>query len=414
MPADFVVHYAEVALKGKNRPEFVRTLRRNLARALSGYDPHVRHSEGRLLVTAEGPVTEVAERIGATFGVAWFSPAQTVPADFPKIRAAVLESARRTTGKTFKIDARRSDKSYPMRSQEIAASLGAEVAGLTGMKVDLSEPDEVYHVDVTRRGAIVYSKRQEGLGGLPVGTAGRVMHLFSGGIDSPVAAWLLMKRGCAPVYLHFYLAPSPKAPLDSKITRLVKVLSKHGGKSTLVLVPFAEYQLGTTGSAADLEPSLFRRFMRMVAEALAPWFGASAVSTGDSLSQAASQTLWNVGSFDRGSTLPILRPLLTFDKEEIISMARRIGTYDLSIEEYKDCCAIITRHPRTRVRADELTEAVKDFGLENLLWKSVDQSTLVSYNPSTGELKSSPFADSMRKSETRIRRRVETEAPPNP
>ena len=397
MASTYVVHYAEVALKGKNRPDFVRVLRKNLARALSGLHPEIRHAEGRLLVTAEGTRDEVAARISATFGVAWFSPVTVVESDVLKIRTAVLEMAKGSTGRTFKIDARRSDKSFPVRSHELAGDLGAAVAEQSGMKVDLTDPDVVFHVDVTKTRTTVYSKKQAGPGGLPVGTAGRVMLLFSGGIDSPVAAWLMMKRGCVPVYVHFYLAPSPMTALESKIVRLVKVLSSYGGKCTLVLVPFAEYQLATTGEADELEPSLFRRFMRMTCEALAPWFGASAISTGDSLSQAASQTLWNIGAFDQGSTLPVLRPLLTFDKEEIISLARAVSTYDLSLEDYKDCCAIITRHPKTRVKAEQISEAVSRIGLDKLVWNVIERATLVSYNPSTGELKSGPLGEAMRR-----------------
>ena len=395
MTTTFVVHYAEVALKGKNRPEFVRTLRRNLTRALAGMGPEIEHREGRLVVAAEGPEEEIARRIGSTFGVAWFSPASFVENDLQKMRSAVLEMAKGSHGRSFKVEVRRSDKSFPMRSQEIAADIGAEVAKQTGMKVNLTDPEVAFHLDVTKGRTVVYGGKRAGPGGLPVGTSGRVMLLFSGGIDSPVASWLLMKRGCIPVYLHFYLAPSPLAALDSKITRLVKVLSAHGGKSTLVLVPFAEYQLATTGKADELEPSLFRRFMRMTSEALAPWFGANAIGTGDSLSQAASQTLWNLASFDSGSTLPVLRPLLTFDKEEIVALAREISTYELSLGEYKDCCAIITRHPKTRVRADAISEAVESLGLRELVREVIDRSTLVTFNPATDELKSAPLADSM-------------------
>lgn len=263
------------------------------------------------------------------------------------------------------------------------------------MKVDLTNPEVVIRVDVTKSNAFVYSNKTPGPGGLPVGTAGRVLHLFSGGIDSPVAAWLLMKRGCVPVYLHFYLAPTPRNALDSKVTKQVKVLSSYGGKSTLILIPFAEYQLATAEGPGDLEPSLFRRFMRMTAEALAPALGAVAVSTGDSLSQAASQTLWNLASFDHGSSLPILRPLLAYDKDEIIGMARRISTYDLSLEEYKDCCAIITRHPRTRVKSDLVDEYVRRLRLPELVQTVLDQGTLVSYNPVGDVLKSSNLAESM-------------------
>jgi len=391
----YVVHYSEVALKGKNRPEFVRVLRKNLKRALWGLDPEVMFKDGRFVVTADGDGGEVAKRLAAVFGVAWFSPAFIIEPDYHKMLLAVLATARDAPGKTFKIEARRSDKTFPQTSNELAAKLGAAVAADTGMKVDLSNPEAVLRVDVTKTRAVIYSKKMSGPGGLPVGTAGRVLHLFSGGIDSPVAAWLLMKRGCVPVYLHFYLAPTPEAVLVSKVTRLVKVLSAYGGKSTLVLVPFAEYQLETAGIPGDLEPSLFRRFMRMTAEELAPRFGATAVSTGDSLSQAASQTLWNIAAFDDGTSVPILRPLLTYDKEEIISLGRRIGTYELSLEKYKDCCAIITRHPKTRVKSDIITEYVQRLSLKGLVGRTLEAGSLVSYNPVGGVLKRSSLLESL-------------------
>ncbi|MDG6985745.1 MAG: tRNA 4-thiouridine(8) synthase ThiI [Nitrososphaerota archaeon] len=401
MASEYVVHYAEVALKGKNRPEFVRALKRNLSRSLAGLNPVMRHYEGRLLISADGSEDDVSRRLGSTFGVAWFSPVTVVEGDFQAVRDAVLKMSAGATAKSFKVEARRSDKAFPIRSQAMASMLGAEIADRTGMRVSLSDPELVFHVDVTKERTMLYARRLPGPGGLPVGTAGRVMLLFSGGIDSPVAAWLMMKRGCTPVYVHFYLAPTPQSAIDSKIMKLVRVLSAYGGKVTLVLVPFAEYQLAAS-AAGDLEPSLFRRFMRMTCEALAPWFGASAIATGDSLSQAASQTLWNIGSFDSGSTLAVLRPLLSYDKEEIISLARKISTYDLSLEEYKDCCAIITRHPRTRVKAAEVAAAMKDLGLDKLVWKVTERATLVSYNPATRETKTSPLAEAMERSRAKM------------
>ncbi|MDG7013418.1 MAG: tRNA 4-thiouridine(8) synthase ThiI [Nitrososphaerota archaeon] len=395
MAPEYVVHYSEVALKGKNRPEFVRALRRNIARSLSGLAPAVELRDGRFVVSASGTAQDASARLGKTFGVAWFSEVAPVGLDYDGIRRAVLDAARASKGRTFKVEPRRSDKGYPLTSRELAVRLGAAVQEETGMKVDLTSPEVVVRVDVTRSNAFVYSNKTPGPGGLPVGTAGRVMHLFSGGIDSPVAAWLLMKRGCVPVYLHFYLAPTARNALESKVTKQVKALSAYGGKSTLVLVPFAEYQLATADAPGDLEPSLFRRFMRMTAEALAPPFGAAAISTGDSLSQAASQTLWNLASFDHGSTLPILRPLLAYDKDEIIGLARRISTYDLSLEEYKDCCAIITRHPRTRVKFALVDEYVRRLKLQDLVQKVLGGATLVSYNPVGDVLRSADLADSM-------------------
>jgi len=395
MGGTYVVHFSEVALKGKNRPEFVRVLRRNLTRSLRGHRPEVRLADGRFIVRAEGQEQEVSRRLRSTFGVAWFSPVALVEPEYQQILAQVLEAARSVEAKTFKIEPRRSDKTFPLSSHDLAVKLGAAVAEETGMSVDLSNPDVSLRLDVTKSNALVYSGKQTGPGGLPVGTAGRVLHLFSGGIDSPVAAWLMMKRGCVPVYLHFYLAPTPEPALESKVLKLVRALSAYCGKSTLVLVPFAEYQVATADVPGDLEPSLFRRFMRMTAEALVPRFGATAISTGDSLSQAASQTLWNMAAIDQGTTVPILRPLLTYDKEEIVSLAKRISTYDLSLEEYKDCCAIITRHPRTRVKPDLVSDYARRLGFNDLLLRTLDAATLVSYNPAGDVTKASALAESV-------------------
>ena len=371
-------------------------MRWNLAKALTGLNPSVTLSDGRFIIAAEGEPEEVSKRLSRVFGVAWFAKVRSTKPEYSSIRDEVLELVKPGGWETFKVDPRRSDKSFPLNSMELARKLGTEVITATGKKVSLSSPDLSVHVDVVRDRALVYSDRSRGPGGLPVGTSGRVMHLFSGGIDSPVAAWLLMKRGCRPVYVHFYLAPTPASAVDSKITRLVKALAGYGGKSSLVLVPFADYQLETLGIPGDLEPSLFRRFMRMTAESLAPSFRAFGISTGDSLSQAASQTLWNLAALDEGTSLPILRPLLTYDKDEIVSLAKRIGTYDLSLEEYKDCCAIISRHPKTRVKAEKVAEFVEKLNLKDLVARSAERSTLVSYNPYNDATKVAPLMDALR------------------
>jgi thiamine biosynthesis protein ThiI len=390
----YVVHYSEVALKGNNRPEFVRSLRRNIRRALlSAGDVVVESKDGRLLVNTNADEEEACRALSKVFGVAWFSRADVVESEYRKIREAVLSRAHAKRESTFRIVVRRTDKSFSPHSMEMERRLGEEVIKSTGMRVDLSHPAESVHVDIIRGRALVYSDKTQGPGGLPVGTAGRVVHLFSGGIDSPVAAWLLMKRGCTPVYLHFYLAPTPAYVMESKVLRLVKILSVFSGKSTLLLVPFANYQLATAEVPNDLEPSLFRRFMRITAEILASRFGASAISTGDCLSQAASQTLWNLRTFDSGSSLLVLRPLLSYDKNEVIQLARRIGTYEPSIEEYRDCCAIITRHPRTRSKNDLILRYSDRLRFKELAEASLRGGTLVTYNPVSGGLKVAPLAE---------------------
>jgi len=389
----YAIHYSEIALKGKNRPDFVRVLRRNLKRAMATLgETRVESREGRIILETEGETDKVEAALSKVFGVAWYAKASVVGRDYESIRDAVVSGARREAG-SFKIDARRSDKTFPTGSMELSKRLGDEVVTITARPVDLSRPETTIHVDILRDRAVVYAAKTKGPGGLPVGTSGRVLHLFSGGIDSPVAAWLLMKRGCRPVYLHFYLAPSPDYALESKVGRIVRLLTEYSGRSSLLLIPFAEYQLATSGAPPDVEPTLFRRFMRVTAEELAETFGAGALSAGDSLSQAASQTLWNMAASDAGSSLPILRPLLGYDKEEIVQLAKRIGTYEPSIEEYKDCCAIITRHPKTRVRRqliDSLSEAF-DFGA--LAKRCISLGTLASFDRRSQKPETTPLRD---------------------
>lgn len=391
----YVVHYSEVALKGKNRPSFVRVLRHNLVRSLYPLHPEVASRDGRLIVRVEDESASVESRISRVFGVAWFARAKIADASYTAIEEGVLRTARESDASTFMIEARRADKAFPVGSMELARRLGSAVVGSTGKRVDLSEPGLRIHIDVIRKHALVYGAKVQGPGGLPVGTAGRSMHLFSGGIDSPVAAWLLMKRGLRPVYLHFYLAQSSQAVMESKVMHLVKMLSAWGGKSTMVMVPFAEYQLANADVPEFLEPSLFRRFMRMVAEQLAASFNAYAVSTGDSLSQAASQTLWNIAAFDSGSSLPVLRPLLTYNKEEIIDLAKKIGTYDISLEEYRDCCAVVTRHPKTRARASEISEYARSQGFTKLASTSLKLASLATYSPITDRTKVIPLSEAI-------------------
>lgn len=393
MPRTFVVHYSEIALKGKNRPLFTKALRRNIYRTLKGLgEVKIEYLNGRFVVSLDSDEREVASRLSKVFGVSWFAPTSVAEGGFDAIKEAVLRASDSiATGGTFKVAARRADKSFPMSSVDLSKELGSSVVQKTGAGVDLKDPDVTLHVDVLRGLTLVYSQRRSGPGGLPVGMGGRVIHLFSGGIDSPVAAWLLMKRGCKPVYLHFYPAPSHEYVLDSKILEIIKTLSAYCGRSTIVMVPFAEYQLASSEVPSDCEPSLFRRFMRVTAEALGTDFRAAAISTGDSLAQAASQTLWNLGTLDDGSSLPILRPLLTYDKQEIIDIAERIGTYELSIQDYKDCCAIITRHPKTRAKRDLIAKYSSALDFPSLVQRCLSVSTLATYDPNKDETRAAPL-----------------------
>ena len=355
-----VVHYGEIGTKGANRQVFEACLRRNILAALvpSG-GARISIVDNRFLVVLdEKQVSEAKRALARVFGIVWFAQVEGVSLSYPEIRDGAL---RVLTGckmdQRFRVSVRRPNKSFGMSSQELAGKLGEDIIERLGMRVDLSSPDVTLYADVISKEALVYREHLRGPGGLPVGVSGRVLHLLSGGIDSPVAAWLMMKRGCRPVYLHFYVAPRAEPIVESKIGGLIRILSLTGEESRLILIPFSPYQVGTTDLHPEFEPIVFRRFMRMVAESLASSLDFPAISTGDNLAQVASQTLQNIACIDAGSSLPTLRPLLAYDKDEIIQLARQIGTYATSILEYKDCCSIVSRHPRTRMKISDVDEA---------------------------------------------------------
>jgi tRNA uracil 4-sulfurtransferase len=253
--------------------------------------------------------------------------------------------------------------------------------------VNLSLPDVTLSVDIISDEALVYREHLKGPGGLPVGVSGSVLHLLSGGIDSPVAAWLMMKRGCRPVYLHFYVAPSAEPIVQSKIGELVRELSQNGEESRLILIPFSPYQIETANLPSEFEPIVFRRFMRMVAEKLASSLDFPAISTGDNLAQVASQTLQNIACIDSGSSLPTLRPLLGYDKDEIVQLARLVGTYQTSILDYKDCCSIVSKHPRTRMKIVEVDEASRRHGFDDLVVRCINMGSMATFRDGAVELR---------------------------
>lgn len=381
MASRLLVHYGEIGTKGANRPFFEEMLERNIRTALAGLDGlKVRRTRQRIFVTVEdGFLSEAKTRLGSVFGIVWYAPVVSSPLSYENILGtARMLLAGSPPDSSFRVSARRSDKSFAMDSQELARKLGEDLMKSLGLKVKLKEPDTTLFVDVVWGEALLYRERIKGFGGLPVGSSGRVLHLLSGGIDSPVAGWLMMKRGCIPTYLHFYLAPGPRSVLESKVVELVRSLAKYDrDEAQLVLIPFAPYQLATASLPSAYEPIVFRRFVRMVAEALADRLGCSAISTGDNLAQVASQTLQNLVCIDSGSSLPTLRPLLAYDKEEIVGLAKQIGTYELSIKEYKDCCSIVSRHPRTRMKVEEVDEAVSYFKLDTVARECVDLGDIV-------------------------------------
>jgi thiamine biosynthesis protein ThiI len=388
-----VAHYAEIGTKGNNRSFFEGHLERNLLEKLAPLGRfRVELLDQRLLVSGEeGPDAwrKAMSALKEVFGVAWLARVVECPLDYEEVRRAAvheMEQLRRSsTASSFRVTARRANKSYKLSSQQIAVRLGEDVVKGTGLRVDLSNPEATLFVDVLSDRVLLYTSKQRGPGGLPVGVTGKVVHLLSGGIDSPVAAWLMMKRGCDLAYVHFFVAPNPGDILETKMARLLKTLAGFGiGGGRLVLAPFSEYQLATGGLRPEYEPVVFRHFMRMVAEKVASKVGAIAISTGDNLGQVASQTLYNLACIDAGGSMPTLRPVLGYDKSEIVKLAESIGTYEDSIEDYKDCCSIVSRHPRTRMNVEQVLEASRDYDFHALAEKTLSQASVMKLDARSG------------------------------
>ncbi len=358
-----IVRYSEVGLKGENRSFFEERLRRNIKDGLRGLGvARVEKIRGRILVWHDADPRDVAPRLARVFGIRSFSPARRVPSPtVESVEAAAVESAlaalaaRAPRPRTFKVESDRSDKRFPLRSMELSARVGAAIlARAPELKVRLVDPDLVVGIEVHPAAAFVYADRVEGPGGLPVGVSGRVVLLLSGGIDSPVAGWLLQKRGCQLAPLYFDAFPYTGEAAKEKVRDLARFLALHQTVLDLHVAPFAPVQLALRDRCRpELLVVLYRRLMMRVAERVAARAGALALATGESVGQVASQTLPNLQTIQDATHLLVLRPLATHDKEETVALARRLGTYEVSIRPAVDCCSLfVPKHPATRARLD--------------------------------------------------------------
>jgi thiamine biosynthesis protein ThiI len=371
-----VIRYHEIALKGGNRPFFVDRLLQNLRRAFSDVTPvTVRSTDSR--VTLELPDTLAWEtargRLEGVFGIANFSPAVSLERDLDVVKERAIAALAGRTG-TFRVSAKRSDKTFPKVSMEIEREVGGAVKQATGLTVGLDDPDHTVFLEVLRDSILCSTDKYAGPGGFPVGTSGRVAALLSGGIDSPVAAWRLMKRGCRAILVHFHAFPLQDHTTIDKARELARVLARYQYRSRLVLVPFGPVQQTIVAACpAPLRVVLYRRFMVRIGEAVAARHRARALVTGESLAQVASQTLENMTVIDEAAAGPILRPLVGMDKEEITRDARRIGTFEISTLPDQDCCQLfVPRNPATAARFDEVKAAEEALDVPGLVKQALD------------------------------------------
>jgi thiamine biosynthesis protein ThiI len=371
-----VIHYKELALKGKNRPWFIRLLVRNLKGALAGlHVASVRSKMGRIELEL-GPNTprdEVRVRLRQVFGIANFSYANRGPHDFAALAAAILTDLGDREVPSFRVSVTRSDKRLPFTSPQAEREVGGLIKEATGWRVDLTRPALTVHIEMLPDGAFYFFGKEPGAGGMPSGSGGRVACLLSGGIDSPVAAYRLMRRGCTVLLIHFHSYPILSRASQEKVREIAALLTRHQLRSRLLLVPFGEIQQQVVLAVApEMRVVVYRRLMLRIADRLARKGHARALVTGEVIGQVASQTLENMTAIAAATSLEILRPLVGMDKDEITAEAIRIGTYPISIIPDQDCCTLFTpRHPITRARLFDVERAEQALPIEELVTAAV-------------------------------------------
>jgi thiamine biosynthesis protein ThiI len=376
-----LVRYHEIALKRGNRSYFLEHLKKNIALALKGLGlKEIRSVSARLLLVFNHDVNpnEVESRLSSVFGIANFSLGERLANDINTIGTHVLGALETASFGSFRIETRRADKRFPLSSQEVNCELGALVQRHFGVRVDLSRPELTVSVEILPQQAFVSLNRSAGPGGLPVGVSGRVLALISGGIDSPVAAYRIMQRGCRVIYVHFHSSPFLDKSSQEKVRELVRMLTRHQFVSRLYLVPFGEIQRQIVASVLrPLRVVLYRRMMLRIASSIARKEHARAVVTGESLAQVASQTLGNLGVIEEASSFPVLRPLIGMDKQEIVDQAIRIGTFETSARPDQDCCQLfIPRHPAIDAKLRDVREAEQNLEIEAMTRAGTEEAEI--------------------------------------
>lgn len=367
-----LIHYHEIALKGKNRSFFLRQLETNLLAATRDLDcgPLLRPA-GRLFLTMreETPWDVIRQRLSCVFGIANFAPAFMMAPNLELLAQRIEEEVAGRSFRSFRIAARRAFKTFPHTSQQINEMIGARVQRLCGARVDLTNPDLTIAIELLPNEAFVYLDKLQGPGGLPVGTGGTLACLLSGGIDSPVAAHRMMKRGCRIVFVHFHSQPFADRTSQEKAIELARLLTRYQFASRLYLVPFGEIQQKVVACVTGrLRVLVYRRLMFRIAEQIAQKEGAQTLVTGESLGQVSSQTVENIATIEQASTLPILRPLIGMDKDEITQQAQQIGSYGISIIPDQDCCSMFTpRQAATHTTPREIELAERPLDLDRLV-----------------------------------------------
>lgn len=382
-----IVRYGEIGLKGGNRRKFEARLVANMEWALRDLPRRpIGRTFGRIFVPVDGDGPEILQRLARVSGIVSLSLASQVPPDLEAIKTAGLDLAGEEIrpGQTFKVETRRADKKFPLTSPEVSRLVGAYILrNLPGLTVDVQQPQKTVHIEIREKEAYIYLDSVAGPGGLPVGSSGPGLLLLSGGIDSPVAGYMAMRRGVKVTALHFYSFPFTSERSKEKVVDLCRRLSLYGGPITLYVGYFTEIQKTIRQNCPEeLYVTIMRRMMFRLAEHWARETGCLAVFTGENLGQVASQTMESMAVIGEVCHLPIMRPLIGLDKADIIAQAKHIETYETSIRPYEDCCTLfVPRHPATKPKLSKVLEAEAALDIQALLAASIARTEVIRIGP---------------------------------
>ena len=386
LPTHIICHYSEIGLKGKNRIFFERKLKENIKHALNASIPDsfvtIQRLRGRFLIKltqyGQASTSKIKEILINIFGLAYFAFAYESEPDLDIIKLDSLDLLKRLEFSTFRVTARRIDSNFPYTSQELNEEVGAEILKKLDKIVNLKYPEATCFIDVLDEGTFLFSEKIQSAKGLPIGVSGTVIVMLSGGIDSPVAAYYAMKRGMHVIYIHFHSVPLVSEASVEKVRDTVAILKKYQPRSKLYLIKFAPIQQQIMVDCYEkLRVVLYRRYMMKIAEKVAEIEKAKAIYTGEALGQVASQTIENITVVEESVNLPIMRPLIGFDKLEIISKAQEIGTFEISILPHQDCCTLyVPKHPATKAKLIDVLKNEASLDNDALINKALDTAQI--------------------------------------
>lgn len=388
----FIVRCGEAALKGQNKAYFEKMLVERLRKLIKRRfdDVEVRRQGGLIFVRADKAIEpdELIKEMSKVFGIASISPAVEAASDIGSIGEAAANYMKdimeKTDIRTFKVDAKRADKTFPLKSPEIARTVGAYVLkGCKTLKVDVHEPDVYLFIDVREKVSYIYRQKIPGFGGLPLGTNGKGMVLLSGGIDSPVAMWMMAKRGMSIEAVHFHSFPYTSQRAREKVEELASIVAVYCSRFRMHVVNILPIQEAIAADCPEDEMTiLVRRFMMRIAERVAKENGCGMLITGESLGQVASQTAEAITVTDEATDMPVMRPLIAMDKVDIMSIAKEIGTFEKSIEPYEDCCTVfLPKHPVTKPKIEKIKRSEEKLDVEGLIEKVMGDKETVEIFP---------------------------------